>query len=70
MMLKASPEAFDQTNFMPFSCVFCRSLLAGDSKRWTGLSLKHRLQAGSYNPTQPKLARRGGPPSGHRTHRE
>jgi hypothetical protein len=54
---------------MLFSCVFCRSLLAGDPKRWTGLSLKHRLQAGSYNPAKPKLARRGGPAAAYRTQR-
>jgi hypothetical protein len=41
---------------MPFSCTFCRSLLAGDPKRWAGLLHEHRLQAGSYIPTKPKQA--------------
>jgi hypothetical protein len=52
----ANPGALIQIDLIPpFSCAFCRSLLAGDPKRWTGLSFKHRLQAGSYIPNKPKI---------------
>ena len=44
------------------SCLFCRSLLAGDSERPLTDHTLNRLQAGSYNSNKPKHA------SGYQTH--